>query len=89
MLACLLQVFLFAVGASVLIQPGLFMLEQSKRLNLDNIFSAGYFNYRNLLVDTKSTSLYVGGRGHLFKLWLYNINDTSSSNLVSFKHSIN
>ncbi|KAI6229022.1 hypothetical protein M3Y99_01161000 [Aphelenchoides fujianensis] len=48
-----------------------------------NTFSAGRLNYRTLLVDTKSTSLYVGARNALFKLWLYNLNDTSSPNLYA------
>uniref|UniRef100_A0A915EJA6 Semaphorin-2A n=1 Tax=Ditylenchus dipsaci TaxID=166011 RepID=A0A915EJA6_9BILA len=52
----------------------------------DNIFHvAGETNlgYSQLLVDPKSTSLYVGARGHVFRLWLYNINDTASANLFS------
>lgn len=52
-------------------------------IHYDNVFTVGRLNYRSLLVDLKSTSLYVGAKGNVFKLWLYNINDTSSSNLVS------
>ncbi|KAI6179439.1 hypothetical protein M3Y98_00610600 [Aphelenchoides besseyi] len=51
--------------------------------SMNNTFSLGKLNYRTLLVDPKSTSLYVGARGQLFKLWLYNVNDTSSPNLFN------
>ena len=51
---------------------------------LDNIFTSGPLSYRTLLVDQKTTSLYVGAKGHIFKLWLYNINDTGSASLVSY-----
>uniref|UniRef100_A0A7E4VNZ1 Sema domain-containing protein n=1 Tax=Panagrellus redivivus TaxID=6233 RepID=A0A7E4VNZ1_PANRE len=47
----------------------------------DNVFSRGPLDYGPVLVDSKSTSLYVGARGHLFKLWLFNINQTNSANL--------
>ena len=51
--------------------------------NSDNSFSRGPLDYRNLLLDAKSASLYVGARGRLFRLWVYNINDTTE-NLVGF-----
>lgn len=51
---------------------------------LENTFSTGRNFYNILIVDPKSTSLYVGAHGYVFRLWLYNINDTSSSNLVFF-----
>lgn len=50
----------------------------------DNTFSRGAdLAYSQLLVDSKSTSLFVGARGHIFRLWLYNINDTASANLFA------
>ncbi|KAI1730726.1 sema domain-containing protein [Ditylenchus destructor] len=50
----------------------------------DNTFSRGIgLTYSQLLVDSKSTSLFVGARGHIFRLWLYNINDTASANLFA------
>jgi len=39
-------------------------------------------SFQQLIVDQKSTSVYVGGRGVVYRLWLYNINDTGSANLV-------
>uniref|UniRef100_A0AC34FJF8 Sema domain-containing protein n=1 Tax=Panagrolaimus sp. ES5 TaxID=591445 RepID=A0AC34FJF8_9BILA len=48
---------------------------------LDNVFSRGSLGYGPMIVDSKTTSLYVGAKGHLFKLWLFNINQTSSDNL--------
>ncbi|PAV56173.1 hypothetical protein WR25_13397 [Diploscapter pachys] len=47
--------------------------------NPDNSFSRGPLDYRNLLLDAKSASLYVGARGRLFRLWVYNINDTTEN----------
>jgi hypothetical protein len=70
MLICALFAIVAATFAHPFIQP-------------DNTFSDGRLSYRTLLVDTKSSSLYVGARGHMFRLWLYNINDTSSLNLYS------
>ncbi|VDM85189.1 unnamed protein product [Strongylus vulgaris] len=49
---------------------------------LDNIFSRGDLDYRNLLLDANSASLFVGARGRIFRLWAYNINDTSENLLV-------
>ncbi|TKR59254.1 hypothetical protein L596_028954 [Steinernema carpocapsae] len=56
-------------------------------LQPDNIFSvgAGINEYRKLLVDAKSASLYVGARDHIFRLWIYNINDTSSESLYTVR----
>lgn len=48
----------------------------------DNIFSAGNLLYNSLKLDPKSASLYVTGKDSLFRLWIYNINDTSSESLV-------
>lgn len=68
------------------IYPGsIFSRTLISSLFLDNTFTVGRLGYRNLLVDSKSTSLYIGARRNVFKLWLYNINDTTSSNLV-MKH---
>uniref|UniRef100_A0A158P9U3 Sema domain-containing protein n=1 Tax=Angiostrongylus cantonensis TaxID=6313 RepID=A0A158P9U3_ANGCA len=36
-------------------------------------------DYRNLVLDVNSASLYVGARGRIFRLWAYNINDTSEN----------
>jgi len=35
-----------------------------------------------IIINSKLGSLYVGAKGNLFRLWLFNINDTSSNNLV-------
>uniref|UniRef100_A0A1I7WYD8 Sema domain-containing protein n=1 Tax=Heterorhabditis bacteriophora TaxID=37862 RepID=A0A1I7WYD8_HETBA len=45
----------------------------------DNIFSRGDLDYRNLALDSNSASLYVGARGSIFRLWAYNVNDTSEN----------
>ncbi|KAK6014784.1 sema domain protein, partial [Ostertagia ostertagi] len=47
----------------------------------NNIFTRGDLDYRNLVLDANSASLYVGARGRIFRLWAYNVNDTSE-NLV-------
>ncbi|KAF7638691.1 Sema domain-containing protein [Meloidogyne graminicola] len=39
-----------------------------------------------IIINLKFNSLYVGARGNLFRLWIYNINDTSSPTL--FAHRI-
>ncbi|VDM53688.1 unnamed protein product [Angiostrongylus costaricensis] len=39
-------------------------------------------DYRNLVLDVNSASLYVGARGRIFRLWAYNINDTSENLFV-------
>ncbi|VDO17742.1 unnamed protein product [Heligmosomoides polygyrus] len=36
-------------------------------------------DYRNLALDANSASLYVGARGRIFRLWAYNVNDTSEN----------
>lgn len=53
----------------------------------NNIFAHGPtpLSYRTLLLNPKLNSLYVGARGHLFRLWPYNINDTSSSTLYAHR----
>uniref|UniRef100_A0A0K0F980 Semaphorin-2A (projected from Caenorhabditis elegans ortholog mab-20) n=1 Tax=Strongyloides venezuelensis TaxID=75913 RepID=A0A0K0F980_STRVS len=51
----------------------------------DNIFSAGHLLYNSLKLDPKSASLYVAGKDSLFRLWIYNINDTSSESLYAKK----
>uniref|UniRef100_A0A915Q4Z2 Sema domain-containing protein n=1 Tax=Setaria digitata TaxID=48799 RepID=A0A915Q4Z2_9BILA len=45
----------------------------------ENVFTAGRLAYRRLLLDSQSASLYVGTDGHLFRLWAYNINITTSN----------
>uniref|UniRef100_A0A914R3Q7 Sema domain-containing protein n=1 Tax=Parascaris equorum TaxID=6256 RepID=A0A914R3Q7_PAREQ len=50
---------------------------------LENVFSSGHLFYRRLLLDAQSASLYAGANGHLFKLWAYNINDTTTDNLYA------
>ncbi|KAK0429262.1 hypothetical protein QR680_011282 [Steinernema hermaphroditum] len=66
----LLLILIVTTGTASLLQP-------------DNIFSAGRIEYRKLLVDAKSASLYVGARDHIFRLWIYNVNDTSSESLYT------
>ncbi|MFH4977163.1 hypothetical protein AB6A40_003872 [Gnathostoma spinigerum] len=44
----------------------------------ENVFSSGHLFYRKMLLVQQSGALYVGANGHLFKLWAYNINDTST-----------
>jgi hypothetical protein len=58
---------------------------------LDNVFSHGKISYGTMFVNPKTSSLYVGARGHLFRLWLYNINDTSTSLVLlsNLEYSIN
>uniref|UniRef100_A0AC35TU52 Sema domain-containing protein n=1 Tax=Rhabditophanes sp. KR3021 TaxID=114890 RepID=A0AC35TU52_9BILA len=51
----------------------------------DNTFTAGSLQYNSLKLDAKSASLYVTGQNHLFRLWIYNINDTSSESLYAAK----
>ncbi|VDO50409.1 unnamed protein product [Haemonchus placei] len=46
---------------------------------LDNVFTRGDLDYRNLVLDANSASLYVGARGRIFRLWAYNVNDTSEN----------
>ncbi|CAD5206452.1 unnamed protein product [Bursaphelenchus okinawaensis] len=58
--------FIFVTVGSTLIDP-------------DNIFTEGDIGYDSLAVNAKTSSLYVGAKGHIFKLWLYNINDTNLS----------
>lgn len=41
------------------------------------MFTNGDSEYKSLLVNPKTSSLYVGAQGNLFKLWLYNVNDTN------------
>ncbi|KAJ1362533.1 hypothetical protein KIN20_022122 [Parelaphostrongylus tenuis] len=48
----------------------------------DYLFSRGDLDYRNLVLDVNSASLYVGARGRIFRLWAYNINDTSENLFV-------
>ncbi|XGW23889.1 hypothetical protein V3C99_005812 [Haemonchus contortus] len=45
----------------------------------DNVFTRGDLDYRNLVLDANSASLYVGARGRIFRLWAYNVNDTSEN----------
>lgn len=45
----------------------------------ENVFTIGRLAYRRLLLDPQSASLYVGANGHLFRLWAYNINITTST----------
>ncbi|CAJ0573331.1 unnamed protein product, partial [Mesorhabditis spiculigera] len=40
-------------------------------------FTRGPLDYRSVLLDAESASLFVGARGRLFRLWAYNVNDTS------------
>uniref|UniRef100_A0AC34QF11 Uncharacterized protein n=1 Tax=Panagrolaimus sp. JU765 TaxID=591449 RepID=A0AC34QF11_9BILA len=65
-----LSIFVFGVNSN-----------ESHGFYPDNVFSRGNVGYGPLLVDSKSTSLYVGARGQLFRLWLFNINQTSNDNL--------
>ncbi|KHN78889.1 Semaphorin-2A [Toxocara canis] len=58
-------------------------IHHSRVITPDNIFSSGHLFYRRLLLDAQSASLYVGANGHLFKLWAYNINDTTTDNLYA------
>ncbi|CAI4226506.1 unnamed protein product [Auanema sp. JU1783] len=51
----------------------------------DNVFARGELDYRNLVLDSNSGSLYVGARSRIYRLWAYNINDTSK-NLFAEKH---
>ncbi|CAJ0961408.1 unnamed protein product, partial [Mesorhabditis belari] len=43
----------------------------------ENLFSRGPLDYGKVLLDADSASLFVGARGRIFRLWAYNINDTS------------
>lgn len=45
----------------------------------ENEFSRGSLDYRTLLLDVNSASLFVGARGRLYRLWAYNVNDTSEN----------
>uniref|UniRef100_A0A915LHY6 Sema domain-containing protein n=1 Tax=Meloidogyne javanica TaxID=6303 RepID=A0A915LHY6_MELJA len=38
-----------------------------------------------IIINSKLGSLYVGAKGNLFRLWLFNINDTSSNNLFAHR----
>ena len=85
------ELFLFSlfyyVVVKQMIPPGFiqvrgYLVESTPFFTSDNVFSRGALGYGPLLVDSKSTSLYVGARGHLFRLWLFNINQTNSENLV-------
>jgi hypothetical protein len=56
------------------------------RLNnsiLDNAFSRGRLYYSSLRLEPDSGSLYVGAMNNVFRLWLYNVNDTEQRSLVS------
>ncbi|CAD5209253.1 unnamed protein product [Bursaphelenchus xylophilus] len=68
-----------ASSLSILLLLLVFQFCNSNPIIPDNSFSEGELNYESLLVNPKTSSLYVGAKGHLFKLWLYNINDTSLS----------
>ncbi|CAK5055832.1 unnamed protein product [Meloidogyne enterolobii] len=59
----------------------------------DNIFTWNVVNKQNnflpsfgpIIINSKLGSLYVGAKGNLFRLWLFNINDTFSNNLFSHR----
>ncbi|KAK6014785.1 sema domain protein, partial [Ostertagia ostertagi] len=54
----------------------------------DNIFTRGDLDYRNLVLDANSASLYVGARGRIFRLWAYNVNDTSENLYADLRVSV-
>uniref|UniRef100_A0A914HPX1 Sema domain-containing protein n=1 Tax=Globodera rostochiensis TaxID=31243 RepID=A0A914HPX1_GLORO len=55
-------------------------------IEADNVFlSPGVQSFRSLLVNQRLSSLYVGSRDHFFRLWLYNVNDTSSAALFAHR----
>uniref|UniRef100_A0A915BSA8 Sema domain-containing protein n=1 Tax=Parascaris univalens TaxID=6257 RepID=A0A915BSA8_PARUN len=58
-------------------------VHHSLPISPENVFSSGHLFYRRLLLDAQSASLYAGANGHLFKLWAYNINDTTTDNLYA------
>ncbi|KAL3120336.1 hypothetical protein niasHT_001149 [Heterodera trifolii] len=52
----------------------------------DNVFlPPGVRSFRSLLVNQRLSSLYVGSRDHFFRLWLFNVNDTSSAALFAHR----
>ncbi|CAJ0595702.1 unnamed protein product [Cylicocyclus nassatus] len=54
----------------------------------DNFFSRGDLDYRNLVLDANSASLFVGARGRIFRLWAYNVNDTSENLFVDLRATV-
>ena len=61
----------------------------SNLLSISSLVADKYFSrgggefYRQLVVDEERNVLYVGGMNRLYKLWLFNLNDTSSDAFVS------
>lgn len=52
----------------------------------DKRFSDGKHFYRRLSIDEKSNSLYVGAMNRLYRLWIFNVNDTTNTETVGFSH---
>uniref|UniRef100_A0A0N5A1N3 Sema domain-containing protein n=1 Tax=Parastrongyloides trichosuri TaxID=131310 RepID=A0A0N5A1N3_PARTI len=76
---CTVTVILLLLTFPILI------LSNTYTINPDNVFSKGKLMYNSLKLDPKSASLYVTGKDSLFRLWIYNINDTSSESLYANK----
>lgn len=44
----------------------------------DNVFSRGTQYYRLLELDPETSSLYIGAMNHVYRVWMYNVNDTKN-----------